>query len=131
MLPVSDNLVVPENSVVVKEGAVGLKGVTTLTEGLAYVRDVEQLVEFVAAESLQFEYYSTEDINLTIKLYTTTGKVYTANKAMTPDDNWQREQLPMSLFKDSDLKKLTTWENVWRITFLGLDGALINKLLLV
>ena len=131
MLPVSDNLVVPENSVVVKEGAVGLKGVTTLTEGLAYVRDVEQLVEFVAAESLQFEYYSTEDRNLTIKLYTTTGKVYTANKAMTPDDNWQREQLPMSLFKDSDLKKLTTWENVWRITFLGLDGALINKLLLV
>lgn len=131
MLPVSKEKIVPENSVVIKEGGVGLKGVTTLTEGMSYVRDVEQLVEFVAAESLQFEYFCETCKNIKIVLHTINGKIYTAEKELVGDENWKREQLPMSLFKDEDFKKLTTWENVWRIDFMGVKGALINKLLLV
>ena len=131
MLPVSTEKVVPENAVSIKEGAVGLKGVACLVDGISYVRDVEQLVEFVAAESLQFEYYCVEDKEIKVVLRTLNGKTYTADRMMSGDENWQREQLPMSSFKDSDFKKLTTWENVWRIDFMGVKGALINKLLLI
>ena len=131
MLPVSKHKVVPENPVIIREGAVGLKGVSTLTEGISYVRDPEQLVEFVAAESLQFEYYCETPKHVSVVLHTVGGKIYKADKELLGDENWQREQLPMSLFKDRDLKKLTTWENVWRIDFMCIQGSLINKLLLV
>lgn len=131
MLPVSKDKIVPADAVRICEGAVGLKGVSTLTEGISYVRDVEQMVEFVAAESLQFEYYCEQAKSIKVVLRTVSGKIYTANRDMSGEENWQREQLPMSSFKDSDFKKLTTWENVWRIDFIGVKGALINKLLLI
>lgn len=130
LLPVSEKHVLPENAVELRDGAVGLKGVTTELEGLAYLKDPEVVIDFKTAESLQFEFYGVEARTLTVKLYTV-NKTYTTVKELIGADAWQRVLLPTSVFKDEAFKKMLSWDGLWKIEIMGVNGALINKILII
>ena len=131
LLPVSISNVMPDDAVTVEEGAVGLKGATSLLEGLAYVKNPETIVDFKTAESLQIEYYCMDERNLVVKLYMIGGKTYTTEVALSGAEGWQRVLLATSVFKDESYKKMLSWDGVWKIEILGLKGALINKMLVI
>lgn len=131
LLPVASHNVLPDDAVVIKDGAVGLKGVTTDLDGLAYVRNPENIIDFKTVESLQFEFYGEEERNITVKLYMMGGKTYTTDLNLAGGDAWQRVLLPVSSFKDENYKKMLSWDGLWKIEILGLKGALINKILVI
>ncbi len=131
MLPVSTSRILPEKAVEILEGAVGLKGVTTELEGLAYVKNPEVIIDFKTVENLQFEFYGKEERVLTVKLYMHGGKIYTAQKEIPGLDAWQRQTVNLTEFKDEANRKMISWDGVWKIEILGLNGALINKVLVI
>ncbi len=131
LLPVSNSHILPDDAVEVREGAVGLKGITTNLAGVAYIKNPEVIVDFKTAETLQFEFYGVEPRKLGVKVYTVSEKTYLCEKDMAGINSWQRETMHFSEFKDAVNKKMSSWDGVWKIEFLGLDGALINKVLLI
>jgi len=131
LLPVASHNVLPDDAVVIKEGAVGLKGVTTDLDGLAYVKNPEAIIDFKTVESLQFEYFGQEDRTITVKLFMVGGKTYVAAVELAGGDAWQRVLLSSSNFKDESYKKMLSWDGLWKIEILGLHGALINKMLVI
>ena len=114
----------------VKEGALGLCGVTSNGGGIGYVFDPEQPVDLSVARSLQFEVFTLSECVLDVRLYSG-ERVYKAEKRFKKGSTWQRIQLSASAFKNENMQKLTSFEEVWKLEFPKLDSVLVRSVLLI
>lgn len=130
LVPVVEDKVVYENTLEVKEGALGLSGISALDGGVSYVFDPEQPIDLWKASSLQFELFSLTDCTIEIKLYSG-ERIYKAEKRFRGGTGWQRVHLSASALKNEDMQKLSSFEEVWKIEMPKLYSALVRNVLLI
>ena len=130
LIPIVEDKLVFDNSIEVVEGALGLMGVTVAGGGIAYVFDPEQPIDLTFASSLQFEVYSLSAFTLSIRLYSG-DIVYKMEKKFRGGTGWQRVHLSSASFKNENMQKLSSFEEVWKVDFPNLQSALIRNVLLI
>ncbi len=130
LIPVMEGKIVFDDPLEVKEGALGLMGVTSNGGGIGYVFDPEQPVDLSVSESLQFEVYTLNECMLDVRLYSG-ERVYKAEKRFKKGSNWQRVHLPASAFKNENMQKLTSFDSVWKLELPKLNSVLIRNVLLI
>ena len=130
LIPVMEGKTVFDDPLEVKEGALGLCGVTSNGGGIGYVFDPEQPVDLSVARSLQFEVFTLSECVLDVRLYSG-ERVYKAEKRFKKGSTWQRIQLSASAFKNENMQKLPSFEEVWKLEFPKLDSVLVRSVLLI
>ncbi len=130
ILPIQSGKLVKDDALEIKEGALGLMGITAKEGGLGYVFDPEQPIELKLAESLQFEIFTLTDVEVVVRLKSSED-TFTASKNFRGGTGWQRVQLSFSAFKNSEFQKLSSFEEVWKIEFPNIAGVLLRNVLLI
>ncbi len=130
LVPVVEGELVYDNTLEVKEGALGLLGVTAGRGGFSYVLDPEQPTGIKVAESMQLELFVPEEFVMTVRFYSGED-VYSVKKKVKAGSSWQRVHLSSSAFKNADMKKLLSFEEVWKIEIPELRGTLVRNVLLI
>ncbi len=130
ILPVVDSRIVEDDVLEVKEGALGLMGVTSKGLGLGYIFDPEQPIDVSFAGSLQFEIFTLLDVSIEVAIYSEEQR-YSAVKNLRGGTGWQRVQLSNSAFKNLDMQKLSSFDEAWKVEFVKINGALVRNVLLV
>lgn len=130
LVPIIENAYVHDNPLEIKEGALGLMGITSRKGGFGYILDPEQPLDLSLAESLQLEIFTLTDCTLEIRLRSE-ERTYIVSKHFRGGTGWQRVHLSSSAFKNKEMQKLSSFEEVWRIEFPNIEGVLIRNVLLI
>lgn len=130
LTPIVEGSFVYDNPLGVKEGALGLMGITSKEGGFGYILDPEQPIDVTLAESMQFEVFTLEDCDLEIRLKSG-EQTYCTSKHFRGSTGWQRVHFSSSAFKNVQMQKLSSFEELWKIEFPNIEGVLIRNVLLI
>ena len=126
----SDSALLDENSLKVKEGPFGIKGISLDHGVLSLCRSIHEMKTLPRSASLHIDAYSATARTLEVSVLSYPDlKRYTAHTNLTGGEFWQKLLFECSDFKSEEGKTLSAFGNAKVIEIISVDGAILNNFL--
>ena len=124
----TNDLVVSNNHIYLKTGALEISGITSnYGELISYsIGDIENKN---SEAILQFDCFSDIEKTITIKLTDINFNEFFCEINISNSKNWQKFSMSVADFKDKDNKPLSSWQDIKAFSFVNAENIIFNNII--